>query len=64
MSIGITKLTDKVLIQTIKELHGSINILECYGTSDLLYFELVAHELERRGYVLTEQKSLNVNKKP
>jgi hypothetical protein len=54
--------TDKELIANAEELHCSINTIECYGTKDLLWYEGICRELEKRGYEISEERSLKINK--
>ncbi|MDD5510815.1 MAG: hypothetical protein PHI12_08395 [Dehalococcoidales bacterium] len=42
--------SDQDLIQEATGLDQMINVVECFGTHDLLRFDAVRGELERRGY--------------
>lgn len=54
--------TDKKLIDTAKELYCSINTTECYGVSDVLWYDGICNELEKRGYEIKEDSYLNIRK--
>ena len=45
-------MSDKELIETIKGLHESICVADCYSTRDLVNYELGIGELIDRGYVV------------
>ena len=56
------KKTDKELIEWILSLHNMINVEECFGTSDLWNIQMIAEELDKRGYSLHEYKTLSIEK--
>ena len=53
---------DEELIKRAIGLHETIYKIECFGTSDLMNYELFCKELERRGYQLAEKSELKVIK--
>jgi len=48
--MNLTKMSDKKLIVEIKGLHDSIFNFDCFGSNDVLAYEKICRELERRGY--------------
>jgi hypothetical protein len=54
--------TDKELIDNAKELHCSIYNVECFGVNDLMWYEGICNELEKRGYEIQEQSHLSIIK--
>ena len=56
------EMTTKELKLEAKGLHDSIYITECFGTLDLLIYEGVLRELEKRGYVAHEASTLTFEK--
>ena len=54
--------TDKELMDNAKELHVSIHNIGCFGTKDLLWYEGICRELEKRGYEIQEESCLKINK--
>ena len=52
-SQDLRRRTDRRLISEAKSLHHTIEVLDCFGTSDLLRREAACAELERRGYEMT-----------
>jgi hypothetical protein len=59
----IPEMSDEELIKNATELYCSINVVECYGTRDLLFLEWVLDELNRRGYKFIEEKSIKIEKR-
>jgi hypothetical protein len=55
-------MSDKELMDMAKGLHESINVSECYGTKDHWNYEGVCYELEKRGYKMSEERSLVIRK--
>ena len=47
-------ISDEVLIKEAKELHTSIYIHESYGISDMVQFQHINGELNKRGYTPVE----------
>ena len=54
------KKTDTELMAQAKELFSSIYEVDCFGIKDLVRYELVCRELERRGYEVDETKKLEI----
>jgi len=55
--------SDEKLIETTQGLFQSIFISrDCFGTKDLIFYELAVRELGRRGYEVKEQKYLIIKK--
>jgi hypothetical protein len=54
--------TDKELIDNVKELHCSIYNVECFGVNDLMWYEGILKELEKRGYEIQENSYLQIEK--
>lgn len=46
----INKLTDKELQSEYKSLHYSIDMVDCFGSKDILRMELLEQELQQRGF--------------
>ena len=53
--------TDSELAELAKSLYSSIEVIECFSTSDLVRYELACRELEKRGYKIEIVKSLSIN---
>ena len=58
----IQKQTDRELKELAVSLYGSIYQDECYGTNDLILYEMACRELGKRGYSVQESKNLLVKK--
>lgn len=58
----IKNVSDEKLIEITQELFQSIFISDCFGTKDLIFYELAVRELGRRGYEVKEQKNLIIEK--
>ncbi|HRZ18921.1 MAG TPA: hypothetical protein P5136_02600 [Methanofastidiosum sp.] len=54
--------TDKELIRLAKNLYGAIYDFECFASHDLREYEWVCAELEKRGYEITESKTISIEK--
>jgi hypothetical protein len=53
------------LIQEAKSLYESIYTVGCFGMFDLVLFDFVTRELERRGYVLVQTiEAFEIDEKP
>ena len=50
------------LIDYAKELHCSIYNVECFGVNDLMWYEGILKELEKRGYEIQENSYLQIEK--
>ena len=50
------------LKQEYSVLHNAITNLDCFSVSDLTQQELIARELERRGYEINEEHSVSFTK--
>jgi len=50
----VKKLKDKELIKEFKELHSMIYQTECFSTIDLILFDVLSKELDKRGYSIKE----------
>jgi len=53
---------DEELIQELLALHDAIWKVDCYNWHDLLRHELIAAELEERGYTINETRELEIIK--
>ena len=51
-------MSDEELMAEAQSLYQSIYITDCFGTNDLIRLELTARELEKRGYIVEEIKTL------
>jgi len=51
--------TSKELIDRAQGLHCSIFQSECYGSKDLLLYDMIVGILAARGYELVENKSIS-----
>lgn len=60
--MDLTQYTDINLIHDAKSLHESIYVSDCFGTKDLVFYELLLKELEDRGYRIREKKSLKIGR--
>lgn len=56
------KKTDKELISDALALHSSIYVTECYGTKDMVLYELICDELEGRGYEIAVTEKLSITR--
>ena len=54
--------TTNKLKEVAKELHCSIYQVECYGVTDLHFYEWILEELLYRGYYPNEKKKLSFTK--
>ena len=52
----------KDLIDYAKELHCSIYNVECFGVNDLMWYDGICKELEKRGYEIQENSYLQIEK--
>lgn len=48
--MNISRMNDRKLLEEIKGLHNSIYNMDCFGGHDVLLYEKISRELERRGY--------------
>ena len=48
--MNLIKMSDRKLIDEIKGLHNAIYNLDCFGAGDVLAYEKICRELERRGF--------------
>jgi len=55
-------MTDQELINDAKGLYFSCYVNECYNSKDLVRLEAIYDELEKRGYSIEEDKSINITK--
>ena len=54
--------TDESLIDEAKGIHAAMYQLDCFSNHDLLQYEFLCRELERRGYTLGTYTVLTVEK--
>jgi hypothetical protein len=54
--------TDEELMNEVKSLHDIIYNVECFGVNDLMWYELILKELEKRGYEIQEDSYLQIEK--
>ena len=62
-SDGVAKMNDVTLKATYCQYFDLIYNVDCYGSSDLEYLELMDCELHRRGYEIKEVIQLVITKK-
>jgi len=48
--MNIAEMNDAKLLDEIKGLHNVIYNMDCFGAEDVLAYEKISRELERRGY--------------
>lgn len=48
--MNLTKINDRKLLEEIKGLHNAIYNMDCFGAGDVLAYEKICRELERRGF--------------
>ena len=54
--------SDERLIEEAKQLYISIEICDCFSVSDLCLMDYVTEELNKRGYELHENATLDIVK--
>lgn len=54
----LEEMTDEELKRQFISLYESIYVSECFGSRDVLELEMIARELERRGYEITEEPKI------
>lgn len=47
----------------LRQLHAAINVEESFGVKDVLRYQALLAELERRGYEVTVVEYLNITKR-
>lgn len=55
----LKKLTDKQLIEDLQGLHEAIYEADCFGTHDMINYELIVNELHRRGIDIEAESTLS-----
>jgi len=60
--MSLEKMTDKQLKDRYISLWESINVIECFGSRDVLECEMIARELEKRGYEVSEARKPRIRK--
>jgi hypothetical protein len=48
--MNMAKINTKKLIEEVKCLYSAIFQADCFGANDVLFYEKICRELERRGY--------------
>ena len=48
--MNIARMSTNKLIKWIQDLHDAIFNLDCFGSNDVLAYEKICRELERRGF--------------
>lgn len=48
--MNIAEMNDKKLLEEVKGLYAAIFQADCFGAGDVLAYEKISRELERRGY--------------
>lgn len=48
--MNIARTSTRKLIEGIQGLHDAIFTMDCFGSGDVLTYEKICRELERRGY--------------
>lgn len=61
-TLEIKKLSDTNLKKWAYDLYASLYITECFGSNDILLYELVYKELEKRGFEISENQKLKIEK--
>ena len=51
----------KKLLETVKALHNSIYNIECYSVSDLLFYDILLNEVNRRNISFEVHETLDFN---
>jgi hypothetical protein len=51
---GLASMSNDELMTAARELHDSIYVVDCFGSRDLLNYELTIRELGRRGIYVQE----------
>ena len=60
-TVELNSMSDRELKQRLMRLYESIFLFDCFGVRDLLEFEAVRRELERRGYEVV--KSVKIRRR-
>ena len=62
MSLEVSKMSDKELVELYKGLWGCIFVTNCFSISDLFLLKLVSDELRKRGYKVVVKEECEVVK--
>jgi len=62
MSEWLKSLSDEELKRRYVSLWESIFVVECFGSRDVIELEMLAQELERRGYEVGEVRKPRIRK--
>jgi hypothetical protein len=60
--MSLSEMSDEELKRRFISLWQSVYEFECYGSHDLIELEVIAQELERRGYEITEVRKPRIRK--
>jgi len=63
MGKKFSEMTDEELQKEYLTLHDIIYKIDCFGTSDMINFQAIEHELEKRGYIIEESVKVRFVKK-
>ncbi|MEM2973206.1 MAG: hypothetical protein QXS50_03525 [Candidatus Caldarchaeum sp.] len=63
MEKPLDQMTDKELKNTLKSLYDTIYVSDCFSTYDLVRFDAVVAELEKRGYEIIETCNIKIRKR-
>jgi len=58
----VDKRTDKELIDRLTGLHDAIYVMDCFGTRDMIEYELLCLELDHRGYTIVGKDTIEITK--
>jgi hypothetical protein len=62
IEMELEKLSDRELKNRFISLWQNVYEFECFGSHDLIELEVIAQELERRGYEITEVRKPRIRK--
>ena len=60
--MSLSEMSDEELKRRFISLWQSVYEFECFGSHDLIELEVIAQELERRGYEITEVRKPRIRK--
>ena len=62
MEDSLEKMSDEELKRRYIGLWESVNVFECFSSKDLIELEVIAQELEKRGYEVTETRKPRIRR--
>ena len=54
--------TDAELVDHASSLHHQVNVVECFGSRDVMELHMTLCELERRGFYIDDARQLTISK--